>query len=66
MIMNIGDNKISVKQTGSGFWYCSELSISGNSIMDVIALADAAMYKAEMLLDKYNHQEEQNNLKKTK
>ena len=54
MIMNIGDNKITVKQTGSGFWYCSELSITGNSIMDVIALADAAMYKAEMLLDKYN------------
>jgi len=64
MIINIGDNKVSLKQSASGFWYVNELSINSNSIMDAIALMDAAIYKTEDLLKKYNNQEEKHNLKK--
>jgi len=42
MIMNIGENKVSVKQSASGFWYVSELTVTNNSIMDAIGLMDAA------------------------
>lgn len=66
MIINIGDNKVSLKQSASGFWYVNELSINSNSIMDAIALMDAAIYKTEELLKKYNNQIEVNNLKKNK
>jgi len=64
MILNIGENKVSLKQTSSGFWYVNDLSINSNSIMDAIALMDAAVYKTIELLNKYNDQEEKNNLKK--
>jgi len=64
MIINIGENKASVKQTSSGFWYVNELSVSGNSISDSIVLLDAAMYKITEILKKYNDQEQHNNLKK--
>ena len=64
MIINIGENKASVKQTSSGFWYVNELSVGGNSIMDSLALLDAAMYKLMEILNKYNDQEEKQNIKK--
>jgi len=55
MIINIGESKISLKQNSNGFWYVNDLSISGNNIMKSIDRMDAAMYKTEMLLDKYNN-----------
>jgi len=64
MIVNIGENKVGLKQTSSGFWYVNDLSINSNSIMDAIALMDAAVFKTEELLEKYNNQESKNNLKK--
>ena len=64
MIINIGENKVSLKQTSSGFWYVNDLSINSNSIMDAIALMDAAIYKTIEVLSKYNDSEEHNNLKK--
>ena len=58
MIYSIGECKASVKQNHKGFWYVDELSVSGNSISDSIALLDAAMYKMVLLLEKYNTVEE--------
>ena len=65
MIVNIGENKVSMKQNASGIWYVNELSINSNSIMDGLALMDAAMYKTIELLKKYNDSEEKHNLKKS-
>lgn len=59
MIINIGESKVSLKQNSNGFWYVNDLSISGNNIMKSIDRMDAAMYKTEMLLDKYNNNDDE-------
>jgi len=52
--LNLGENKVSVKQTSSGFWYVNELSIGSLSIMDGIALMDRAMSETEKILLRFN------------
>jgi len=58
MIINIGESKLSVKQNSNGFWYVNDLSISSINIMKAIDRMNAAMYRTEELLNKYNHKEE--------
>jgi len=52
--LNLGENKVSVKQSASGYWYVNELSVSCLSIMDGLVLMDKAIGEATKLLDKYN------------
>ena len=56
MIINIGENyRASVKQNSSGFWYCNELTVSDNSLTDLMQVKlDKGIYLMEELLDKYN------------
>jgi len=55
MIINIGENKVSCKQTSNGYWYVNDISISGISVMDNIELMDRAIEKITVVLKKYNN-----------
>lgn len=46
----VGDNKVSVKQTNSGMWYCSELSINDLDF----ELLDISMGSVELIIEKHN------------
>ena len=54
MDINIGENKISCKQSSKGYWYVDELSIYCNSIIDGLELMDRSIEKANKVLKKYN------------
>ena len=55
MIINIGENKVSCKQTSNGFWYVNDISISGISVIDNIELMDRSIEKIAGVLKKYNN-----------
>lgn len=52
--MDVGCNKVSVKQNSSGFWYCADLTINCVSIMDGIALIDKAIGEIIKVLEEKN------------
>ena len=53
-IISFGENKASVKQSSSGFWYTNELTICCTSIMDGLVLLDRAVFELNKILNKYN------------
>jgi len=54
MFLNLGENKVSVKQTSSGYWYVNELAVSCLSVIDGLVLVDRAIAETEKILEKYN------------
>ena len=56
--IDLGENKVSVKQSASGFWYCADMTVNCTSIMDGVALMDKAILEMNKILEKYNTKEE--------
>jgi len=48
------DHKISFSQRANGLWYCSEISIYCNSVIDGIALMKRAIEDVEKVLKEKN------------
>jgi len=53
--MNIGEHKITFSQSSKGHWYCSEISIYCNSVLDGIVLIEKAIDEVNKLLEKKNN-----------
>ena len=49
-MQDIGENKVSMKQNASGFWYCTDITINCISIIDGIRLMQSAIEDVEKLL----------------
>jgi len=52
--IDLGENKVSVKQSASGFWYCADITVNCTSVIDGVALMDKAMERMNLVLMKYN------------
>jgi len=55
--IDLGENKVSVKQSASGFWYCADITVNCTSVIDGVALMDRAMEKMSAILKEHNNKE---------
>ena len=53
--IDLGENKVSVKQSASGFWYCADITVNCTSVIDGIELMGNAIDKMQEILDKKNN-----------
>lgn len=56
--IDLGENKVSVKQSASGFWYCADITVNCTSVIDGVVLMDKAIGEMHKVLDKYNKKDE--------
>ena len=56
--IDLGENKVSVKQSSSGFWYCADITVNCTSVIDGVELMDRAIEKMNLVLEKYNSKKE--------
>jgi len=59
--VDLGENRVSLKQNASGFWYVNDMTVNCTSIMDGISLMDKAIEKMNKILIKYNKKEKKEN-----
>lgn len=52
--IDLGENKVSCKQSSSGFWYCADITINCTSVIDGVELMDRAISSMKKILEKYN------------
>jgi len=52
--IDLGENKVSVKQSASGFWYCADITVNCTSVIDGVALIDKAINEMSKVLERYN------------
>jgi len=57
--IDLGENKVSVKQSASGFWYCADITVNCTSVIDGVALMDKAIDQMNKVLKKYNKKEKE-------
>ena len=58
--IDLGENKVSVKQSASGFWYCADITVNCTSVIDGINLMDRAVEEMAKILKKHNNIEKEN------
>ena len=52
--IDLGENKVSVKQSASGFWYCADITVNCTSVIDGVGLMDRAIEEMAKILKKHN------------
>jgi len=56
--IDLGENKVSVKQSASGFWYCADITVNCTSVIDGVELMDRAIAKMTTILKHHNIKED--------
>jgi len=56
--IDLGENKVSVKQSASGFWYCADLTVNCTSVIDGVELMDRAIERMTEILCKHNKKDD--------
>ena len=50
MIINIGENKVDIRQNSNRVWYFERITMANDGIYDVLGLVPAVIFKAELIL----------------